>query len=51
MSRRARLLAFALLAAFGLSAAACADITAPRGDCSIQSSGTCMQTSIQSSGT
>ncbi len=51
MSRRARLLAIVLLASFGLSVAACSDITSPRGDCSIQGSGTCLEASIQGSGT
>jgi hypothetical protein len=51
MSRRARLLVAALLATFALSAAACSDITAPRGDCSWQGSGTCLEASWQGSGT
>ncbi len=52
MSRRARLLAIVLLASFGLSAAACSDITSPRGDCSsVQGSGTCLEASVQGSGT
>ena len=51
MSRRARLFAAALLATFALSAAACSDITSPRGDCNIQGSGTCLQANIQGSGT
>jgi opacity protein-like surface antigen len=51
MSRRARLLAFALLATFALSAAACSDITEPQGDCGWQGSGTCLQAGWQGSGT
>jgi hypothetical protein len=53
MSRRARLLAAALLASFVIGAAACSDITSPRGDdCrNIQGSGTCLQANIQGSGT
>jgi hypothetical protein len=52
MSRRARLLAAALLAAFALGAAACSDITSPGGNCdNIQGSGTCLQANIQGSGT
>jgi len=51
MSRRARLLAIVLLASFGLSAAACSDITSPSGDCGYQGSGTCLQAGYQGSGT
>jgi len=56
MSRRARLLAFALLATFALGAAACSDITAPDGGCGAQAkgfqgSGTCLQAGFQGSGT
>ncbi len=53
MSRRARLLTFALLATFALSAAACSDITEPQGDCGggFQGSGTCLQAGFQGSGT
>jgi hypothetical protein len=52
MSRRARLLAFVLLATFALSAAACSDITEPQGDCGgFQGSGTCLQAGFQGSGT
>jgi hypothetical protein len=53
MSRRARLLAFALLATFALGAAACSDITEPQAECSTtwQGSGTCMQATWQGSGT
>ncbi len=51
MSRRARLIAIALLASVAFSAAACSDITAPRGDCSVQGSQTCMVTSVQGSQT
>jgi len=52
MSRRARMLAFALLATFAIGATACADVTAPRSDCEgVQGSGTCIQAGIQGSGT
>ena len=51
MSRRARFLAAALIATFALSAAACSDITSPKGDCNIQGSGTCLEANIQGSGT
>jgi opacity protein-like surface antigen len=56
MSRRARLLAFALLATFAIGAAACSDITSPDGSSCEQAkgwqgSGTCMQAGWQGSGT
>ncbi len=53
MSRRVRLLAFALLASFALSASACASITGPRSDCTSghQGSGTCADSGHQGSGT
>ncbi len=42
MSRRIRLAIIVLLTSFALGATACADITAPRADCSgVQGSQTC----------
>jgi hypothetical protein len=42
MSRRIRFAMIVLLTSFALGATACADITAPRGDCSgVQGSNTC----------
>jgi len=43
MSRSARLVFSLLLVAFALSAAACADTTAPRPDCDQSSQNTCLQ--------
>ncbi len=43
MSRRTRLVFSLLFVAFALSAAACADSTAPRPDCDSQSQNTCLQ--------
>ncbi len=52
MSRRARLLAIALLASVAFSAAACGNLTAPDGDgCAIQGSNTCDDLAIQGSNT
>lgn len=52
MSRRARLLAVALLASFALGAAACSDVTAPpSADCDFQGSQTCIQADFQGSQT
>ena len=43
MSRRTRLVFSLLFVAFALSAAACADTTAPRHDCDNNSQNTCLQ--------
>ncbi len=43
MSRRIRLVFSLLLVAFALSAAACADSTAPRASCDQNSQNTCLQ--------
>ncbi len=43
MSRRTRLVFSLLFVAFALSAAACADTTAPRPDCDTSSQNTCLQ--------